>query len=917
MIFQMNNVNTDKLETLSKRIKELEVGISNSASWAQSNTDLRIDRDEVLLLKESKMKLNRINNSLKSKPVFAVFGASQVGKSYLIKNLLSVDGDPLKIDIGKTSYDFLEKINPAGSGAESTGVVTRFTVDKVSKNTNFPIKAKLISISDLVIILTDCFLNDIDLNEHINFDDFEENIKSLEIEFQKSDYYQEKLNDDNIFEIRDYFINNFKKENLTRVLNRSNYWNRIGGLISKIPSNRWVDVFSFYWDNNSEINKLFDLLNTELEKLGHGKSVFLNESSVLRGGGEILDVSRVKEIFNKDTSKQTVYCENKEISICTNRLSAIISEVTLSISDDLKHKKEFINNTDLLDFPGARSRLVLNKITNEETPLMFLRGKISYLFKKYSTNLEINNLLFCINDQQIEVNELPSLLNDWISNNIGDSIDYRSSTISNLKTNPLFVIFTFFNNQLTFDVTNDNENNLDYKWDNRFIKFFKEGIISTNYDWDTKWSNENKLFNNFFMLRDYKYSSDIFKGYNEIGTENSINENRVDYINNLKESFINYPFVKDHFNNPNESWNASATINSDGSKLIINNLLPSANNLVKVNNTIKICNVIKSKVLDCLNKYYISEDKEEERNKIIKNTLNTSLSLSKLFANQPHKFSIFIKSLQLSESEIYNVFHENINHVTIESDFSIKELISNIFPYLIDENTLEENIEIIRKQEGLNSKEDVIEILEMNGIDLSKFKKEESVNELANILDKIIISWKEKVKLNPLKMDENLLDKILTDILSTMNTQGVLENIQDILSPKFNKVKIKRQDEIYFASITTNILNEFVTGFGVIKFDKSVIDKLQNILSEKDKESYLKLISDNLLPKNEELNNIFDSNLLDINKNFENYLTNFGDWKLCMKIALLNNCGYVDNEQNNKEIKELIVSIENAKVSLN
>ena len=33
---------------------------------------------------------------------------------------------------------------------------------------------------------------------------------------------------------------------------------------------------------------------------------------------------------------------------------------------------------------------------------------------------------------------------------------------------------------------------LDYKWDNRFIKFFKEGIISTNYDWDTKWTNKNK-----------------------------------------------------------------------------------------------------------------------------------------------------------------------------------------------------------------------------------------------------------------------------------------------------------------------------------------------------------------------------------------------------------------------------------------
>ena len=108
--------------------------------------------------------------------------------------------------------------------------------------------------------------------------------------------------------------------------------------------------------------------------------------------------------------------------------------------------------------------------------------------------MSINNLLFCINDQQIEVNELPSLLNDWISTNIGDSIDNRSRAISNLNTNPLFVILTFFNNQLIFDSTND-LTDLDYKWDNRFVKFFKEGIISTNFNWDVQWTNENKLFN--------------------------------------------------------------------------------------------------------------------------------------------------------------------------------------------------------------------------------------------------------------------------------------------------------------------------------------------------------------------------------------------------------------------------------------
>ena len=911
----MKNIKSNILENIGNCINQLTQNVEKSATWAQSNQDLRMDRDEILLLKESKMKLNRINNSINSKPVFALFGASQVGKSYLIKNLLSIDGNPLKIIFGNKSYDFLEKINPAGSGAESTGVVTRFTIDNVTTNTKYPVKANLISINDLVIILTDCFLNDVELNEIVVFDNFEDHLESLEKEFKNSDYHQDKLDENNIFEIRDYFKSNFKTENLTRVLDGSNYWNRIGELISKIPPNRWIDIFSFYWDNNIEINNLFQLLNSDLEKLSYNKTIYLNESAVLRGGGEILDVTRVKEIFENDSTEQTVYCNDKEININTNRLSAVISEITLSVSEDLCDKKEFIRNTDLLDFPGARSRLILNKITKDETPLMYLRGKISYLFKRYSSNLEINNLLFCINDVQIEVNELPSILNEWISTNIGDSIDHRSAALSSLNTNPLFVIFTFFNNQLTYDSTND-ENNLDYKWDNRFIKFFKEGIISTNYEWDVKWSNDKKLFNNFFMLRDYKYSGDIFKGFEKEGTETSIDENRQDYMNRLKDSFLNYPFVLSHFENPEKSWNASATVNSDGSDLIIDKLLPSANNIVKINNSVKRCNIIKDEVLECLNKYYVSEDKEEERNKIIKNTLNTSISLSKYIANQPYKFSLFIKSLQLEEDEVYNIFHENINYTEVESSFSSKDLLSTIYPYLSDNNSLDENVEIIRIQEGLTTKEDVIEVLESNGIDLSQFKKEDPKNELGLILSKIIEIWEEKVRKNPNKIDNELLNQIVLDLLTTMKNQGLIDKIQDILSPKFNRVKIDREDEIYFTAITTNLINEFVTDFGTSNFDDKTNERIMNILSEREKESYLKLVNNQPNPSDEDLNNIFNDSLLEVDKSFKNYLSNFEDWKLKKKVALLNNCGYVDNEKNNKKIKELLISIENTDISI-
>ena len=165
-------------------------------------------------------------------------------------------------------------------------------------------------------------------------------------------------------------------------------------------------------------------------------------------------------------------------------------------------------------------------------------------------------------------------------------------------------------------------------------------------------------------------------------------------------------------------------------------------------------------------------------------------------------------------------------------------------------------------------------------------------------------------------MENDLLNHILSDLLTTMKIQGLLKKIQDVLSPKFNRVRIEREDEIYFASITTNLINEFVTDFGTTSFDESIVARLQNILSESEKEAYSELIVAKSIPTVDNLNNIFNDNLLDVNKSFENYLTNFEDWKLRMKVALLNNCGYVDNEQNNKKVKELLLSIDNVNVSI-
>ena len=70
------------------------------------------------------------------------------------------------------------------------------------------------------------------------------------------------------------------------------------------------------------------------------------------------------------------------------------------------------------------------------------------------------------------------------------------------------------------------------------------------------------MFNNFFIFEKIIALGDIFKGFEKEGTETK-HENRQDYMNRLKDSFLNYPFVLSHFENP-EKVNASYTVNSDG-----------------------------------------------------------------------------------------------------------------------------------------------------------------------------------------------------------------------------------------------------------------------------------------------------------------------------------------------------------------
>ena len=76
-------------------------------------------------------------------------------------------------------------------------------------------------------------------------------------------------------------------------------------------------------------------------------------------------------------------------------------------------------------------------------------------------------------------------------------------------------------------------------------------------------------------MRDFDKSSDtnsqIYKGFNHFQEEKEeiLPKDYPTFREDLKKSFLEFEFVKRHFANPTESWNEAASINKDGTNLII------------------------------------------------------------------------------------------------------------------------------------------------------------------------------------------------------------------------------------------------------------------------------------------------------------------------------------------------------------
>ena len=846
-------------------LKQLEL-IEKSNAWIKNSLDGEKQKNAYRNMVDCRRKLNKKKFALESNPAAAMYGESQVGKSYLISSLLSEEGKPFSItDENNVVHNFIEEINPPGGGNESTSLVSRFSVNYKPLNPKFPIKAGLLSPADIVLVLCDSFYNDIKADhslilptDQINFD-----IYALKESWKGRQPQQKIFGEDDVLDMQEYFKNNFSSK-ASNVL-FSNFFDEISLLIYKVKPNEWATVFSLLWNKNEKFTNLFAALISEYEKLGFSNTVYLPLESVLYKHGTLLDVKRLKEIYAAPNKIESEYKSdtnvllpdnNREIVFPKSYLCALSAELVFCQQETLLASKPFLKETDLLDFPGARGRMTLpqNEINDENIPELLIRGKVAYLFNKYSDFEKISIFVLCAKHEQAAQRSMPEMLNNWIHKFIGETPEKREIFVNNSKIPPLFIIGTFFNINLEYNPVQDRDDNLsslNYRWNQRFERTLAVELLNTEtYDWFNNWTSSDKDFKNIFLLRDFVYSeskSQIFKGFLEHKKEmEEINpSNDPDFRKKLRQSFIEYPFVKRHFENPENSWDRAASINEDGTRLIIDKLTIAANNInpARMAKMQTELNEISQIILAELLKYFHSNDKDEELKKAkatagdIQHRLDTAFSADgiKLYGQLMKELMLDEGSvLELYRKKIDDIEHRDVVNMDIYSTYRIQvPVIENdtgdaYFERLCThyEKTTEEQKQHFRAE--LEAKQiDLDELIHGNS-DLIK-------NNAQQLAEALLEYWFVYIALN----DKQTIRRILA-------TEGssALQDITDMFQKLFKKLSIAKRiaekirryvdghnktDLPYeiVADISAELLNKCINTVGFEYLDESEINDLR------------------------------------------------------------------------------------------
>ena len=356
-----------------------------------------------------------------------VYGPSQAGKSYLISVLGRPKGGELMaaFDGVEEPIRYLDRINPEGQG-ESTGLVTRFTAERVPAIPGFPVKVRFLSESDVARIFANTFAMDGDNSEPAPGPEEIEKLL-VDAEAKAGGSPDPAFSTPEMWDVQEYVTGEFGR--LAYFTSLRPFWDRAAAVVPRLDPAGRAELLSVLWGRHAPLTELFLALASHLKRLGDAREAFVPLAALAPREESIIDVQTLKELDGEASfaAVDVRTASGASATIPRGELTALVSEMIVPMAES---PWDFMSGTDLLDFPGTRNRFthsLASYLEAGEAPLaqLFLRGKVAYLFDRYVAEQELTSMLLCIGEGNMEARDLPGLIDRWVAATHGSTPEER------------------------------------------------------------------------------------------------------------------------------------------------------------------------------------------------------------------------------------------------------------------------------------------------------------------------------------------------------------------------------------------------------------------------------------------------------------------------------------------------------------
>ena len=570
-------------DALTRRCAEIVTGSGTAIEWIREvrRNARRLDNDADGLIEELRRSRNlcrRLGAAAQRPLSIGVFGMSQAGKSYLISTLARGDNGQLQTVLDGERLDFIDHINPPGGGKEATGLVTRFTRQLNDPPRGYPIELTLFSEADVIKILGNSYFNDFD-RERVDFNTEPEHIRQHLAEFEKQRQPQPTggLDEDDMVDLLDYFQKRFGKSMEPL---KADFWPGVIELAPRLPAQARGKLLSILWgEDNTSLTEVYIRLRNALANLGEARTVYVPLAALVRRNGDgyewspdsILNVDVLDRLGRDEAEPLAVLpvvdgAVQPASDIPRPLLAALTAEIKFVLADP--PVASMLEAVDLLDFPGYRGRLAIANLDeigrdpefaeNDPVAQLLLRGKVGYLFERYTDDQEMNVLIMCSRcDIQIEITTLKPVLDSWVHSTQGENPAARAQ-----RPPGLVWVLTQFDRRL-MPGPGQSDAALNQLWEGMIDFTLLERFRQC--EWLQDWA-DGKPFDNLFLMRKPGMMSAVINTVETDGEteERDFNPGQKERLARQRAIFVQNESVSRHVRDPEAAWDAVLMPNDGG-----------------------------------------------------------------------------------------------------------------------------------------------------------------------------------------------------------------------------------------------------------------------------------------------------------------------------------------------------------------